>query len=97
MKKYTSVCDLCKHEIFVAAEFKNTKDLELNISCDCPNMKGLTDKPIVVDAIKEVISDQTKSTLYRLVKDVNHAKECTAYKDIKSAIEAHLGWYYEMY
>ncbi len=97
MKKYNSVCSLCKHEISVAAEFKNMNNLELNISCDCPNMKNIAGKPIVIDAIKEVMCDQTKSPLYRLIKDVNHAKECTAYKDIKTAIEAHLGWYYEMY
>ncbi len=96
MCKYASTCQLCDYPIEVHAEYENMQDVKLKISSDCPNIGSMTDKPIVVDAMKELMAPKEKSEIYHMMDEHPHPEGCTLYQSIIDAIGKSLGRYYEV-
>jgi len=97
MCKYNYDCKLCQFKIDVKAEYKNMQDVVLKISSDCPNLNPVTQEPITLDAMYELMVPKEKSAFMKLLKDNHrHIEQCTAYDGVIDAIGASLGRYYEI-
>jgi len=96
MCNYSSVCKLCGFSISVNAEHQNMQDITVDISSDCPNMDLVTQTPITLDAMYELMVSKEKSEFMKLMNEHSHPHECSAYDIIKDAIGRSLARYYEI-
>lgn len=96
MCRYYSICHRCNYEILVEVEQTNMQDAQVNISSDCPTLASAIPHPIKVDAMHEVISTKTESSIYNILSNHHDVENCSAYDSIKSAMETNLGRYYEL-
>lgn len=96
MCKYASSCELCGYAIEVKTEHQNMQEIKIEIASDCPNVSSVTNRPIILDAIKELMVTKEKSEFYHLLDGHRHPEDCTLYDNVKDAIGRSLGRYYEI-
>jgi hypothetical protein len=96
MCKYSTVCKRCGLTIEVRAEYKNMQDVTLNLSSDCPNLDIVSQSPLTLDAMRELMVPKEKSEFMKLLGENSHPGDCSVYESVIDAIGQSLGRYYEI-
>ena len=96
MCKYTTICKRCGLNIEVKTEYQSMQDVILNLASDCPNLGFVSQAPLKLDAMYELMVPKEKSELMKLLDDNSHPKDCSVYESVMDAIGHSLGRYYEI-
>lgn len=95
MCKYMYTCKLCEHTIQINATYENMQDIRLEIASDCPNLGMFTNKPITLDAMRELMVPKHQSDFAKLLQQLQ-LSNCTVYESVIEAIGREMGRYYEI-
>lgn len=95
MCQYNFECKRCGIRINVKTEHQNMQDVVLDISSSCPNLDPVTQTPITLDAMHELMVPKENSEFMKLL-DGHHAEGCSAYDGMIDAIGFSLGRYFEI-
>ena len=96
MCKYSSVCKRCGFCIEVNAEHKNMQDVVLSLASECPNLEFVSQTPMTLDAMHELMVPKEKSEFIKRIGNQSHPMDCTVYESVMDAIGRSLGRYYEI-
>jgi hypothetical protein len=96
MCKYVTICKRCGLNIEVNAEYENMQDVILKLASDCPNLDFVSQTPLTLDAMHELMVSKEKSEFMKLLDDNSHPKDCSVYDSVIDAIGQGLGRYYEI-